>query len=75
MPLKTKSIGLTGVSSLIVPNSPLSILRRDPSAPLGPFLVRFQDLAKPVQKREGISEEALLLADLIIDTYLECQQQ
>lgn len=58
-----------------LPSTPLSVLERDPNAPQGPFLVEFKKLADEPEKRDGFSEEVLLLADLIIDSYLECSGQ
>ncbi len=58
-----------------IPSTPLTILERDPSAPQGPFLVKFKKLAHQPEKRDGFSEEVLRLADLILDCFLECNEQ
>ena len=58
----------------VIPTTPLTLLRRRPDAPHNNFFVRFTALAEAQETGEAMTEELLLLADLIIDNYLTCNK-
>lgn len=58
-----------------IPETPLRIFERDPTAPQGPFYVRMPALANDPETRDITDEELKALAQIIYNAYLEWKQQ